>query len=158
MPPGFRFGDTPVDLIVPFPIDRARLVPPPFCCNAIGRLKPGVTIEQATADIERMLPIWIESFPFPGAAEPARFYLDNWRIGPALRPLKDDVIGGVRDLLWVVMAMIGIVLVIASANVASLLLVRGESRAAELDIRAALGAGSWRIVRSLLAEYLCLPC
>jgi predicted permease len=152
MPRGFRFGDTAADIISPLTIDRARLVPPPFCCTAVARLKDGVTLEQANADLERMLPIWIESFPFPGATAPARFYLDNWRIGPALRPFEDDVIGGVRDVLWVVMAMIGIVLLIASANVANLLLVRGEGRAQELDVRAALGAGSWRIARSLLVE------
>jgi predicted permease len=69
-----------------------------------------------------------------------------------LRPFKADVLGGVGDTLWVVMAMMGIVLLIASANVANLLLVRGEGRAVELDVRAALGAGSWRIARSLLVE------
>ena len=71
---------------------------------------------------------------------------------PALRTFKADVIGGVGDVLWVVLAMIGIVLVIASANVANLLFVRGEARAVELDVRAALGAGSWRIARSMIAE------
>ena len=79
-------------------------------------------------------------------------YLDTWRVAPALRRFKDDVIGGVRDVLWIVLAMIGIVLMIASANVANLLLVRGAGRAVELDVRAALGAGSWRIARSMLAE------
>ncbi|HEY3516408.1 MAG TPA: ABC transporter permease [Gammaproteobacteria bacterium] len=154
MPRGFRFGDTAADLIIPFRFDRATLIPPPFCCNAVARLRDGVTLEQANADIERMLPIWIERFPFPGGdvGTAREVYLDTWRIEPALRWLKDDVIGGVRDVLWVVMAMIGIVLVIASANVANLLLVRGEGRALELDVRAALGAGAWRIARSLLME------
>ena len=149
MPRGFKFGDVAPELIAPFPINRAQLIPPPFCCNGIARLRDGVTIEQANADIERMLPIWLERFPFPGAG-PSRareVYLDTWRVAPALRPFKDDVIGGVRDVLWIVMAMIGIVLLIASANVANLLLVRGAGRAVELDVRAALGAGSWRIAR-----------
>jgi predicted permease len=154
MPRGFKFGDVAPQLIVPYPINRAALIPPPFCCNGIARLRDGVTIEQANADIERLLPIWLERFPFPGGsvAQAREVYLDTWRITPALRPLKDDVIGGVRDVLWIVLAMIGIVFVIASANVANLLLVRGEGRAAELDVRAALGAGSWRIARSMLAE------
>jgi predicted permease len=158
MPRGFRFGDTAVDLIGPFRMNRAQLVPPPFCCNGIARLREGVTLAQANADLERMLPIWVERFPYPRADGPTakEVYLDTWRIVPTLRPLKDDVIGGVRDVLWVVMAMIGIVLLIASANVANLLLVRGESRALELDVRAALGAGSWRIARSLLIEFTLL--
>ena len=154
MPRGFKFGDVSPQLIVPFAINRAVLIPPPFCCNGIARLREGVTIEQANADIERMLPIWLEKFPFPGGVvAPAReVYLDTWRVAPDLRPLKDDVIGGVRDVLWIVLAMIGIVFLIASANVANLLLVRGAARAVELDVRAALGAGSWRIARSMLAE------
>ena len=154
MPRGFRFGDTTAALIIPFRFDRAALIPPPFCCNAIARLRDGVTLAEANADIERMLPIWIERFPSVGQspATAREVYLDTWRIEPALRWLKDDVIGGVRDVLSVVMAMIGIVLLIASANVANLLLVRGEARAMELDVRAALGAGSWRIARSLLME------
>jgi predicted permease len=154
MPRGFKFGDVAPDVIQPFPLDRANLIPPPFCCNGIARLREGVTLARASADIERMLPIWVERFPFPRVEGPTarEVYLDGWGVTPALRPLKDDVIGGVRDVLWIVMVMIGIVLLIASANVANLLLVRGESRATELDVRAALGAGSWRIARSLLAE------
>jgi predicted permease len=152
MPRGFKFGDTAPDLIGQLAVNRGELIPPPFCCNGIARLRDGVTLEQANADIERMLPIWIERFPFPGGVSGQQVYLDTWRVAPALRPFKDDVIGGVSDVLWVVMAMIGIVLVIASANVANLLLVRGEGRAVELDVRAALGAGSWRIARSLLVE------
>ncbi|HET7923310.1 MAG TPA: ABC transporter permease, partial [Rhodanobacteraceae bacterium] len=154
MPRGFKFGDVSPQLILPFTINRAALIPPPFCCNGIARLRDGVTIEQANADIERMLPIWLERFPFPGGvvAQAREVYLDTWRVAPALRPFKDDVIGGVRDVLWIVLAMIGIVFVIASANVANLLLVRGQGRAVELDVRAALGAGSWRIARSMLAE------
>jgi len=158
MPRGFRLGDAAVDLIGPFRMNRAQMIPPPFCCNGIARLREGVTLEQASADIERMLPLWLERFAFPGRgyAGTREVYLDTWRITPALRPLKDDVIGGVGDVLWVVMAMIGIVLLIASANVANLLLVRGEAKALELDVRAALGAGSWRIARSLLVEHLLL--
>jgi predicted permease len=152
MPRGFKFGDTAPALILPANINRSNLMPPPFFFNGIARLRDGVSLEQASADIERMLPIWIERFPFPGGASGRQVYLDTWRVGPALRPFKDDVVGGVRDVLWVVMAMIGIVLVIASANVANLLLVRGEGRTVELDVRAALGASSGRIARSLLVE------
>jgi predicted permease len=156
MPRGFRFGDTAADLIGPYRIDRARLIPPPFCCFGVARLKPGVTLEQANADLGRLLPVWLDMFPFPGGASGKEVYLDTWKITPTLRLLKTAVIGDIGDLLWVVMAMIAIMLVVACANVANLLLVRGERRRQELAIRAALGAGSWRIARSLLAESVML--
>ncbi len=156
MPKGFRLGDVAVDLIRAYRYDQSKLVPPPFFGVGIARLKPGVSIEQANADMARLLPVWIDSFPFPGGVSGKEVYLDTWKIAPALRPLKADVIGTVGDTLWVVMAMIGLVLVIACANVANLLLVRGEQRRRELAVRAALGAGTWRIARGLLAESLLL--
>jgi predicted permease len=152
MPEGFRFGDTEADVIEPYRFDPARLVPPPFCCFGVARLKPGIALEQANADIARMLPIWIDRFPFANGAR-GDLYLDSgWRIEPALRALKADVVGDVAGALWVVMAMIGTVLLIACANVTNLLLVRGEGRSQELGVRAALGAGAWPIARALLVE------
>ncbi|MCC6202980.1 MAG: ABC transporter permease, partial [Gammaproteobacteria bacterium] len=159
MPQGFRFGDSDADLIAPMRFDRARLGPAPFCCVGIARLKPGVTLEQANADLERLLPIWLRLFPFPGGPNPEgrnitaeQIYLDSWRMTPVLRPLKADILGDIGDVLWVVMATIGIVLVIACANVTNLLLVRGERRTQELAMRAVLGAGRWRLTRPLMLE------
>lgn len=88
MPRGFKFGDTAADLISPFRMNRAQLVPPPFRCFGIARLREGVTLEQANADVERMLPLWLERFPFPRAEGPTSkaVYLDTWRITPTLRP------------------------------------------------------------------------
>ena len=74
------------------------------------------------------------------------------RIAPALRPLKDDCVGDIANTLWVLMGTIGIVMLIACANVANLLLVRAEGRQQELAVRAALGAGRGRIARELLVE------
>jgi hypothetical protein len=96
----------------------------------------------------------MSSWPAAPGINP-RIY-ENWRIVPALRPLKQDVVGGVGDVLWVLMGTIGIVMLIASANVANLLLVRVDARQQELAIRAALGAGWRRIVRELLIESILL--
>jgi predicted permease len=154
MPQGFRIADTDADLLMgPMRFDRGQLMLVPFAYQALARLKPGMTIADANADIARMIPLWLESWPAPPGAD-ARVYRDVWRIGPAARPLKDDVVGPVGDLLWLVMAAIGVVLTIACANVANLMLIRGEARQHELAIRAALGAGAGRLGRALLLEGL----
>ena len=82
--------------------------------------------------------------------------MEDARLGPSVRPLIDDLVGDVGKSLWVVMATIGIVLLIACANIANLLLVRTEGRAQELAVRAALGAGRGRLAREMLVESLLL--
>jgi predicted permease len=154
MPEGFSIGNVTPDVIVPLAFDRGRQILPGFGFLGVARLKPGVTIAQASADIARLVPIWLSSWPAaPGTT--SKVY-DAWRIGAALRPLKDDVIGHVGRVLWVLMGTIGIVMLIACANVASLLLVRAEARQQELAVRAALGAGRGRIVRALVIESVLL--
>jgi len=155
MPQGFRLGDFGAALFGVYTIDRARLLAPPFCCNGVARLRPGVTIEQANADIARMLPTWADTFPSPDG-QSTKLYLDTWKVSPALRPLKADVVGNVGNLLWTVLGTIAVVLVIACANVTNLLLVRGERRSREIAVRSALGAGAWRLSRGLLIESLVL--
>jgi len=120
----------------------------------MARLKPGVTIEQANADVARMLPMWLKAWPTPLGLDRAVF--ESARFAPALRPLKQDVVGNITDVLWVLMGTIGVVLLIACANVANLLLVRVEGRQQELATRAALGAGRGRIARELIHESLTL--
>lgn len=154
MPRGFRLINADFDLIAPLAFDRAKVTLAGFGFEGIGRLKPGVSIAQADADVARMVPIWMDSWPNGPGIDP-RFY-EVWRITPAIRPLKQQVIGNVGSVLRVVMATIGIVMLIACANVANLLLVRADSRQHELAIRASLGAGRGRIVRELLIESLLL--
>jgi predicted permease len=150
MPRQFRLADEEADIIVPLRLVRSQQRAPGFAFQGIARLKAGVTIQQANADLARLIPIWMNSWPSGGDV-----FL-SWKITPDLRPLKDEVIGNIGSVLWIVMGTIGIVMLIACANVANLLLIRAEGRQHELAVRAALGAGRARIVRELLLESLML--
>jgi predicted permease len=154
LPAGFRFPGAEADLIVPACFNRNQLILAGFGYQGVARLKPGATIAQANADVARMVPIWMDSWS-NGPGTNAHAY-ESWRITPALRPLKQDVIGNIGNVLWVLMGTIGIVMLIACANVANLLLVRAEARQQELAVRAALGAGWGRIVHELLIESVLL--
>ena len=154
MPQGFRFVDADFDIIVPLAFDRGKLILAGFGYQGIARLRPGVTIAEANADVARMLPIWMDSWSNGPGTNP-RIY-ETWRITPTIRPLKQEVIGNVSDVLWVVMGTIVLVMLIACANVTNLLLVRVEARQQELAVRAALGAGWKRIIRGLLVESMML--
>jgi len=155
MPEGFRFLDRGEPaLFMPLKLDRSKAFVGNFSYPAVARLRPGATIEQANADVARMLPIVDRSFPAPPGFSAKVF--EEARIGPYVRPLKHDVVGDVDKLLWVLMGSIGLVLLIACANVANLLLVRAEGRQQELAIRAAMGATRGRIAAELLLESLAL--
>jgi predicted permease len=154
MPQGFRFLDADFDLIVPLAFDRGKLILAGFGYHGVARLKPGVAMAEANADITRMLPIWMDSWSNGPGTNPHIY--ETWKITPTIRPLKQEVLGNVSEVLWVVMATIGLVMMIACANVTNLLLVRVESRQQELAVRAALGASWTRIVRGLLVESVLL--
>lgn len=162
MSAAFRFLDlTPQpDIISPIRIEGSQIKmwstsqPRPLALShpnyaALARLEDGVTLAEANADVARMLPIWLDAWPAsPGFREAAA----EWHLAPALRPLKDDIVGGVAGMLWLLMGTVGAVLLIACANVANLLLVRADARRHELAIRAALGAGRRRLAGELLRE------
>ena len=154
MPPGFRFVDSEFDLTAPLAFDRGKLILAGFGFHGIARLKPGRTIAEANADISRMLPIWMDSWSNGPGSNPHIY--ETWKITPTIRPLKQEVIGNVGELLWVVMGTIGVVMLIACANVTNLLMVRVEARQQELAVRTALGAGWARIVTGLLIESVML--
>lgn len=154
MPQGFRIADQDFDLLVPLALDPAQLGLAGFGFNGISRLKPGISLAQADADIARLLPVWMDSWSNGPGTHP--HYYEIWKITPDFRLLKRQVIGNIDSVLWVVMATVGLVMLIACTNVANLLLVRAESRHMELSIRAALGAGRGRIARELLIESVSL--
>jgi predicted permease len=155
MPQRFRFLDqADIALFTTFQFDRGKTFLGNFSYEALGRLKPGVTVEQVNADVARMLPIVRNTFPAPPGFSIKLF--DDAHIGPNVRPLKRDVVGDSASVLWVLMGSIGMVLLIACANVANLLLVRVEGRRQELALRAALGASWGRIAAELWLESLTL--
>ena len=135
----FKFLRTRADIVLPMPLDVNAARGISFGFQALARLKTGVTLDQANADVARMISVLPPVF--------ARLELR-----PDVRPLADDVIGNVGEILWILLAAVGVVLLIACGNVANLFLVRAEGRHQEFAMRAALGASRGRIARALLAE------
>jgi predicted permease len=155
LPEDFRFLDrTNLAMLLPLKLNRENAFLGGFMYGGIARLKPGATLAQANADIARMLPIVDRSFSMPPGFS-LKMY-EDLRLGPNLRPLKQQVVGDVGKVLWVLMGGISLVLVIACANLANLLLVRAEGRRQEMSIRAALGASRGRIAAQLFLESLIL--
>lgn len=150
MPRGFRVVDQDFDLLVPLAIDPQNQKLAPFGFDGVARLKPEVSLAEANADIARLLPVWMDSWTNGPGTNP--HYYETWKISPNFCSLKQQVIGSIGNVLWVVMATVGVVMLIVCTNIANLLLIRAESRQQELSVRAALGAGRARITHELLTE------
>src|SRR5215471_3962053 len=143
-----RFMWRGADVYLPVTFERGRVVEGVRGVHLLGRLKPGVSEAQAEVDLR----------PIIGdlkKIEPAQFP-DNWRVG--LLSFKETFPSSIRQNLWIMFGAVGLLLLIACANVSNLLLAKAAGRQKEMTIRAALGAGRFAIVRQLLTESLVVAC
>jgi putative ABC transport system permease protein len=155
LPASFRFLDTSPAILLPLQLNRAEtFAGRSFDYQGVARLKPGITLPQANADLARMIPLVLEQFPLPAGI--TRQMLEDQRLEPDVHPLSEDVVADVRPVLWTLWGTVGIVLIIACANVANLFLVRTEGRQHGLAVRTALGASRGRVARELLSESVVL--
>ena len=151
LPRTFHFLDQKdPSLILPLQWDRATTTLGSFNAHAIARLKPGVSVQQATTDLERLLPVVNRTFPPPAGVSPSFF--QSMHLKPSLIPLKEDMVGNVQNALWVLFPSVILVCLVACANVANLLIVRIEGRHHEFAIRYAIGAARKGISADIFLE------
>ena len=151
MPPEFRFPDERVAFWVPMTIRAAQVTPGGFGPRVVARLKPGMDRATLLAQLEP-LPRRVQQ-RLGGPAPYARI-MESYR--PVVKPLREHLVGAISTPLWILLGTVGIVFLIACANVASLFTVRVENRRRDLAVRHALGARRADLVRSQVTEALLL--
>ena len=150
MPAGVRFPSPDTDLWLPMRLDPAKTDSATFDYQAVARLRDGVSVDAAAADLQALLLRLPDEFP----GRLTRPSIEQTHMRVSVRPLAAVVVGDIGRVLWVVFGAAGFVLAIACANVGNLFLVRAESRRNALAVQRALGAGSGLIFLELLSEGL----
>jgi predicted permease len=151
MPAGFRVATVNAELFLPMAIDRLNPERGLWGNVCIARLRPDTSQEMAQREMNALTGRVHEAFPDPEATRQA---FEKANIGAKVTSLRDDVVGGVARVLWILFGCVGAVLAIAIANVANLFMVRAEGRQQETAVRAALGAGRGAIARGTVLESL----
>jgi len=144
----FGLPDARTDLWVPLRLDPLSTASAAFDYRGLARLRDGVSLEGARADLQRLLPGVPVSFPGRLTVRA----IEQTKMQAVVRPLRDVVVGDVGRVLWVVLGAVACLLLVACANVMNLFLVRAEQRQHELAVRRALGAGQWILVREQVSE------
>jgi predicted permease len=148
MPAEFDLPSTRTDVWLPIGIEPAHTATAAFDYRGVGRLRDGVTLDAAAADLQRLLPLVPEAYPGRLTAQS----IQQIRMRAVVRPLRDVVVGNVGRVMWVVLGAVASVLLIACANVMNLFLVRAEARQHEVAVRRALGAGRGVLVWDHVVE------
>jgi predicted permease len=152
MPQKFYFPTADTELWLPLALDPNNPFPGGFRYDVVARLRPGVTLAEAQRDFSEVLPRMVELSPMMAPGVTSQMLLDQAQPRPLLVPMRDDVVNGVANMLWVVAATAGLLLIVACANVTNLALVRADGRQRELAVRAAIGAGRSHVMSIFFAE------
>ena len=152
MPAGFAYPDSDARLYIPLVVNPARAPLAAFSAAGIARLSEAASVEGASTELEGLLSRLPELFP----EDRAPAFLAEVNLRAFVRPLKETVVGDMSRTLWILFGTVGLVLVIACANVANLLLVRAEVRQREVALRVAVGAGRLQLMRAFMSESLLL--